>query len=230
MKKHRVQLDMSERSVAKIAKLRAATEASSNAEVIRRALDIYGAVIDQEGDIFIEEKDGTRARLVLLEKPRGGADAEVDEDRRGHPAVQPEPDDALHADGGSPGAVPADEEGAGDHRRAGERGEDRGGRGREARDPESALPLGVGLMANYPNVLRRPPRDRIVSYLTMRRFLPTPVELIAKNLFLTRGTVKRHLRKLVDECIVLEHECGHHTFREGKGLCYRMMHVPRRRT
>jgi predicted ArsR family transcriptional regulator len=64
----------------------------------------------------------------------------------------------------------------------------------------------------------------------MRRYSPTTVELIAKSLFLTTGTVKRHLRTLVDERVVFEHECCHSTFREGKGLCYRMMHIPRKRT
>lgn len=85
-------------------------------------------------------------------------------------------------------------------------------------------------MTNSLNNPRKTPQERIVTYLVMRRYYPTTVELIAKGLFMTRSTVRRHLARLVAERVVLEHGCRHSTFREGRGTCYRMMRIPRKRS
>lgn len=65
----RVQLDLTERAFLRLQALRAKTEASSNAEVIKNALRLYEAVIDEVnvgGSFLVKEKDGALKQYVIF--------------------------------------------------------------------------------------------------------------------------------------------------------------------
>lgn len=69
-KKHRVTLDLSPRTMARLEALKQRTDQASHAAVIRRALEIYGALIDAPGEVWVRRADDSEYKLVLLEKPR----------------------------------------------------------------------------------------------------------------------------------------------------------------
>jgi hypothetical protein len=69
-KKKRLQLDCSDRTVARLDSILERTGASSRAEVIRRALELYGCCIalrDNGAEIVLREENGTECGLLLLE-------------------------------------------------------------------------------------------------------------------------------------------------------------------
>ncbi len=64
----RLQLILPEASVDRLEKLKAATEAASYAEVIRRALRLYEALISEQQDassLVVQRKDGKEIQLSL---------------------------------------------------------------------------------------------------------------------------------------------------------------------
>jgi hypothetical protein len=68
--KHRLQLQLSQKTMDRLERLKETTDETSYASVIRRALEIYGAVINHPGEVWMRGADGSEAKLVLLEKPK----------------------------------------------------------------------------------------------------------------------------------------------------------------
>jgi hypothetical protein len=67
--KARVQFDFSKDSLAKLDEIVSAVNASTRAEVIRRALTLYTQVLDAEkrgAKICFREPDGTMVQILLL--------------------------------------------------------------------------------------------------------------------------------------------------------------------
>ncbi len=67
--KARVQFDFSKESLDKLDEIKDAVNASTRAEVIRRALTLFTEVLEAESRgarVMFQEKDGTQARLMLL--------------------------------------------------------------------------------------------------------------------------------------------------------------------
>lgn len=65
----RVQLDMGERSLARLQSLKADTEASSYAEVVKNALRLYEAVVHEasQGNTFcVRTKDGETKEFLVF--------------------------------------------------------------------------------------------------------------------------------------------------------------------
>ena len=67
-KSKRIQMDMPPRSVDRLKALQAKTEASSYAEVVRNALQLYEALIDEvdRGSKILLEKDGNITPLIVF--------------------------------------------------------------------------------------------------------------------------------------------------------------------
>jgi len=69
MKKTRIQLDLSPKAVALLDELKAKTEATSYAEVIRNAIKLYDGIIEEGGEdarLVVKREDGTTAILRLF--------------------------------------------------------------------------------------------------------------------------------------------------------------------
>ncbi|HVZ08279.1 hypothetical protein [Rhodopila sp.] len=69
VKKDRVQLDFAPRSMARLNELKAKTEAASYAEVVKNALRIYEALIEETEagkQFLIRDKDGSIAPFRLF--------------------------------------------------------------------------------------------------------------------------------------------------------------------
>jgi metal-responsive CopG/Arc/MetJ family transcriptional regulator len=67
--KARVQFDFSKESLEKLDEIKDTVNASTRAEVIRRALTLFTEVLEAENRgarVMFQEKDGTQARLMLL--------------------------------------------------------------------------------------------------------------------------------------------------------------------
>jgi uncharacterized protein (UPF0305 family) len=67
--KARVQFDFSKESLDKLDEIKDTVNASTRAEVIRRALTLFTEVLEAENrgaKVMFQEKDGTLARLMLL--------------------------------------------------------------------------------------------------------------------------------------------------------------------
>lgn len=67
--KMRVQFDFSRESLAKLDELVSAVNATTRAELIRRALVLFSTIIDAEaqgGKIYIREPDGELVRITHL--------------------------------------------------------------------------------------------------------------------------------------------------------------------
>lgn len=65
----RVQLDLAEKSLARLQELRARTEAASYAEVIKNALRLYEAVVDETeagGTFMVKQRDGQMKEYVVF--------------------------------------------------------------------------------------------------------------------------------------------------------------------
>jgi len=64
----RIQMDMPPRSVERLKVLQAKTEASSYAEVVRNALRLYEALIDEveSGSKILVERDGAVSPLIIF--------------------------------------------------------------------------------------------------------------------------------------------------------------------
>jgi hypothetical protein len=67
---HRLQLQLSQQTMDRLERLKETTDETTYASVIRRALEIYGTVINHPGEVWMRSRDGSEAKLVLLEKPR----------------------------------------------------------------------------------------------------------------------------------------------------------------
>ncbi len=68
-KKNRVQLDFAPRAMERLNTLKAKTEAASYAEVVKNALRLYEALIEETEDgkqFFVRDKAGTLAPLRLF--------------------------------------------------------------------------------------------------------------------------------------------------------------------
>lgn len=66
----RLQLILPERSVARLEKIKATTEAASYAEVIRRALRLYEGFLaetQEGGQLVMKRKDGTEIQVPLFQ-------------------------------------------------------------------------------------------------------------------------------------------------------------------
>lgn len=65
----RVQLDMPPKAFERLQSLKAETEASTYAEVIKNALKLYAAIIElhrSDGKLMVQQKDGSIAPLIVF--------------------------------------------------------------------------------------------------------------------------------------------------------------------
>jgi hypothetical protein len=64
----RVQIDMPDAALKRLQRLQVITESSSYAEVVKNALRLYEALIDEKengGDVLVRRKDGTEVLTIF---------------------------------------------------------------------------------------------------------------------------------------------------------------------
>ncbi len=64
----RVQIDMPDAALKRLQRLQVITESSSYAEVVKNALRLYEALIDEKengGDVLVRRKDGTEVLAIF---------------------------------------------------------------------------------------------------------------------------------------------------------------------
>lgn len=64
--KSRLNLELPDKERGRLERLRDATNAASMSEVVQRALELYGIVVDANGEVIVVEGDKTRRHIKFI--------------------------------------------------------------------------------------------------------------------------------------------------------------------